>query len=98
MAGRMADTTLYVVTYDVADNRRRTKVHQVLTGFGSWVQYSVFECHLTKKELLLLRTKLSRHLDPKQDNLRVYTLCESCLGRVETIGSEKPIRTHVYLV
>lgn len=98
MPSRSNATTLYVVTYDVTDDRRRGKVHQILTGFGTWVQYSVFECHLTKKELLLLRTRLRNHIDPKEDNLRMYSLCEACLGRVETVGSEKPRPITAYLV
>jgi len=98
MAGRVPSTTLYLVTYDVTDDRRRAKVHQVLTGFGEWVQQSVFECHLTKQELILLRSKLDRHVDPKQDNLRVYALCDACLGRVQAIGSDKPAPTNVYVV
>lgn len=98
MRGHGSDSTLYLVAYDVADDRRRAKVHQVLTGFGAWTQYSLFECHLSKKELLLLRSKLGRHLDPQQDNLRIYTLCEACLGRVETVGSDKPKRPDIYLV
>jgi CRISPR-associated protein Cas2 len=98
MAARSAETSLYLVTYDIPSDRRRNKVHQILTGFGEWVQYSVFECHLTKKELLLLRTRLDRQINPQEDNLRIYTLCEACLHRVETVGSKRPAPTLAYLL
>ena len=98
MAGRNPGTTLYLVTYDIVDDRRRAKVHQVLTGFGDWVQQSVFECHLTKRELILLRAKLHPHVNPRQDNLRVYSLCDACVGRVDAIGSDTPAPTTVYLL
>jgi len=41
------ERTLYVIAYDIPSNRRRTKVHKVLCGFGQWTQYSLFECYLT---------------------------------------------------
>ena len=98
MAGRAAPTTLYVIAYDVANDRRRNKVHQILTGFGTWTQYSLFECHLSKRELLLLRAKLDRQIEPTEDNVRFYALCDACFGRVETIGSNKPARPGAYLL
>jgi len=98
MAGGTPETTLYLVTYDIVDDRRRAKVHQVLTGFGEWVQQSVFECHLTRREVILLRSRLQQLVNPRQDNLRVYALCDVCLGRVEAIGSDKPAPKIVYLV
>jgi len=36
------ESTLYVVSYDIPNDRRRTRVHSALTGFGTWVQYSVY--------------------------------------------------------
>jgi len=52
------ERTLYIVAYDIPSNRRRTKVHKTLCGFGRWTQYSLFECHVTDKELIALRERL----------------------------------------
>src|SRR5436305_8452575 len=46
---RRRETTCYVIAYDIADDRRRTKVHQILMGCGKWTQYSLFECFLAAK-------------------------------------------------
>lgn len=97
MLSHSGDTAFYVVSYDIPDDRRRTKVHDTLTGFGEWVQYSVFECYLTKKELLLLRSKLAKLMKPQEDKLRVYNLCEGCVRKVETVGAEKPREKEVYI-
>lgn len=35
MAAAPTGATLYVVAYDIAVDKRRTKVHRVLCGFGS---------------------------------------------------------------
>ena len=62
-----SQTTCYVIAYDIPDDKRRTKVHKLLSGFGKWTQFSLFECFLTKKELVLLRSKLAEHLEAVQD-------------------------------
>ena len=64
-----AERTLYVIAYDIPSDRRRTKVHKTLCGFGRWTQYSLFECHLTDKELITLRGKLDRLLEPEKDSV-----------------------------
>jgi CRISPR-associated protein Cas2 len=97
MLSRSSETSFYVVSYDIPHDRRRTKIHDTLTGFGERAQYSVFECWLTKKEMLILRSKLTKLLDPKEDKLRIYNLCADCVGRVESVGAEKPKEKEAYL-
>jgi CRISPR-associated protein Cas2 len=36
----------YLITYDIADDRRREDVATVLSGYGPRVQLSVFECDI----------------------------------------------------
>ena len=83
-------TTCYVIAYDIPDDRRRTKVHKILSGFGTWTQYSLFECFLSKKELVQLRAKLAKHLKEAQDSVRFYPLCTAGLDKLETVGGELP--------
>ena len=97
MARSKGDTVFYVVAYDIPDDRRRTKVHKVLSGFGQWTQYSLFECFLTSKERILLRDKLDRVLKPEEDSVRFYRLCDRCLEKVKTVGSSKP-QEHIAFV
>jgi CRISPR-associated protein Cas2 len=90
--------TLYVIAYDISSDRRRTKVHKTLCGFGAWTQYSLFECHLSAKEMLALRGKLDKILDPEADSVRFYPLCAGCMDKVETVGSDKPAEETVFIV
>lgn len=41
----------YLVSYDIPETRRRTKLAKILEDFGDRVQYSVFECILDEKLL-----------------------------------------------
>ena len=91
-------TTCYVVAYDIPDDRRRTKVHEILTGFGKWTQYSLFKCLLSRKDVILLQSKLGEYLIETQDSVRFYPLCANCVGKVETIGRPPPQDALLFVV
>ena len=90
--------TCYVVAYDIPDDKRRTRVHKILLGYGTWTQYSLFECFLTRKQLVLLRSKLAEHLMEQQDSVRFYPLCANCVERVETVGGPPPVDELLFVV
>jgi CRISPR-associated protein Cas2 len=77
-----------VVTYDVPENKRRTKIHKVLKSYGQWMQLSVFECSLSEVEYVRLRQRLAKLIKPEQDSIRFYFLCACCQAKVERIGGE----------
>lgn len=76
-----------VVSYDISEDKRRTKIHNILKSYGQWMQYSLFECNLTKTEYAKLRSRLNR-LIKSDDSIRFYFLCSCCQGKVERIGGE----------
>lgn len=78
-----------VITYDIPEDKRRTKIHSILKSYGQWMQYSVFECSLTPPQYAKLRNRLSRLIKPDQDSIRFYFLCECCQNKVERIGGEQ---------
>jgi CRISPR-associated protein Cas2 len=98
MAGSKRDVALYVIAYDIPNDRRRTKVHKVLSGFGEWTQFSLFECHLTPKQLLQLRHRLDQLLNPEEDSVRFYYICERCVAKAQTVGSAPPEDKRLYVV
>jgi len=91
-------STCYVIAYDIPDDKRRTKVHKLLLGYGKWTQYSLFECFLTRKDLVLLQAKLAQHLVAAQDSVRFYALCADCVRRVETVGGPPPADQVLFIV
>lgn len=85
----MADEQFILVVYDISSDKRRTKLHNALLDFGTPVQYSVFECLLTPKQEERMRRKVGKVIRPKQDRVRFYLLCASCVSRVQvTSGRE----------
>lgn len=80
---------LIIVSYDVPNDRRRTRLAHALKDFGERVQYSVFECRLDLDQLESLRRRLQTLIDPEEDRLRIYRLCQECIGKVEIQGAGK---------
>ncbi|MFQ5859058.1 MAG: CRISPR-associated endonuclease Cas2 [Anaerolineae bacterium] len=94
----MRDKALYVVAYDISDDRRRARIHKILSGFGKWTQYSLFECHLSRKQLLQLQARLDRHLKPEEDSVRFYYICDNCVAKADTVGGAPPQEDKLFLV
>lgn len=78
---------LYLISYDISPDKRRTALAKILEGFGSRVQYSVFECDLTPGQWRQLRRRIDKLVRPDEgDSIRMYHLCSSCRATIEIIG------------
>jgi CRISPR-associated protein Cas2 len=75
-----------VVAYDIPDDKRRTRLYKTLLGFGEPVQYSVFECILSDVQFEKLRQAVARVIEPEEDHVRYYELCQACNRRIRTVG------------
>jgi CRISPR-associated protein Cas2 len=78
-----------VISYDITDDRRRDRVHQELKNYGTWVQYSVFECELTWEQTRVVQSRIGELINPRTDSVRYYYLCQSCIVKCEAQGREK---------
>lgn len=76
-----------VVTYDISDDRCRTRVYKALRRFGDPVQYSVFECILDESRLADMRTAVSDAVTGFHATVRYYELCEPCRKGTITLGA-----------
>jgi len=80
----------YLICYDSPDQKRRARVAKILEGRGFRVQWSVFECQLTPPLLDELRRDLQAEVDPEEDSVRLYPICESCSRGVRSLGLPDP--------
>ncbi len=61
----------FLVSYDISDDKRRTRVYKALLGFGDHVQYSVFCCQLNKRERVQMEVALKEHIHHETDQILV---------------------------
>lgn len=78
----------YVVSYDITEDRSRTKVAKLMEGVLTRVQYSVFEGEVPEPRLAEAVDRALEHIDPETDSIRVYRMCASCAARIDCYGRE----------
>src|SRR5437588_9591712 len=71
----------YVVCYDIIEPKRWRRAYKMLHGYGRRLQYSIFRCRLTSRQMERLRWELEKILTD-EDRLLILSLCESCERRV----------------
>lgn len=91
----------YVVTYDVGEDRRRDRVFQILLNHGDHLQFSVFLCDLTERELIGMKGELRKALHEKEDQVLVIDLGPAetdSMMRIESLGRVFSVAKRVVVV
>jgi CRISPR-associated protein Cas2 len=65
---------LYVIAYDVTDQRRLTHVREVLKAYSTGGQKSVYECWLSPAELVEVTETLQSLIEVREDRVHIVTL------------------------
>jgi len=71
---------------EILDDKRRTKIANVLKDYGKRVQYNVFECELSEKVIRKMVRELLKYVKVEEDSLRLYRVCKECRDNIETYG------------
>lgn len=65
---------LYLVTYDIADDRRLRAVFRLMNGYGEWLQLSVFQCRLNRTRHVEMLDRLSGIISSTDDHVLILDL------------------------
>ena len=68
------DERLYVVVYDIRDQKRWRRVFKLMNGYGEWVQLSVFQCRLSRRRHAELVALLDGMIHHKEDHVVLLDL------------------------
>ncbi len=72
---------MLLVSYDISNDKIRTRFSKFLAKFGFRLQYSVFEIHNSEAVLRNIKTEIeniySRHFT-EEDSIIIFELSESC--------------------
>lgn len=92
---------LYIVAYDIADQKRWRRVFRTMKGYGRWLQLSVFQCRLSGRRRADLGAALERLIHHGEDHVVILDLglADEIDPRVESIGkSFTPITREAVIV
>jgi len=87
---------IYMVCYDISDDKRLKKIAKILENYGLRVQKSFFQCDMSKDEIEILKNKLLKVIKQKKDSLFIYPLCADCSQRAIKDGTGELIKLQNY--
>ena len=73
----------YVISYDIGNDRSRTRLSELLDRYGTRVNYSVYECELSQRKLdgLIYEIERKKLVNDDLDSLRFYYIHENAVAR-----------------
>jgi CRISPR-associated protein Cas2 len=92
---------LYLVCYDICDDKRVKTVFKVMKGFGDHLQYSVFRCELTEMNLIRMKMALDDVIKVKEDQVLIFRLGPldgTYTEQVEALGLPYEVAEHGALI
>jgi CRISPR-associated protein Cas2 len=84
----MVEERLYIVTYDIADDRRWRRVFKLMHGYGRRLQLSVFQCRLSAQRRAELARRLEAVIHDRDNYVLILDLgpADKVDPRVESLG------------
>lgn len=84
----MSDEHLYIVTYDIADDKRWRAIFRLMHGYGEWLQLSVFQCRLTRGRYFELKQQLGSAMSFSEDHVMIIDVgsAENVEPRIDSLG------------
>ena len=78
---------IYIIAYDIVDNKRRLRIAKTLESWGYRIQESVFQLRLDAATLARVRSRLAALISDAEDVIHIYPSCSSCADRAEILSA-----------
>jgi CRISPR-associated protein Cas2 len=88
----------WLLSYDIACPRRRTRAVKILLGHGWRQQESVFVLELKDADWMQLKRQIDSIIDPKADHWRAWPLCRRDADDRHDLGLPPPPITSALVV
>lgn len=93
--------TRYLISYDISNPKRLRRVARALEGFGTRLQYSVFECPLDALRFEKLKAELHELLNHGEDQVLFVSLgaaSKDASLTIESMGLPYEVRSRVTII
>lgn len=80
---------MLIVSYDISNDKIRTKFSKFLSKYGRRLQYSVFELKNSPRILNLVLVEIEHTFTKcfeNTDSILIFSLCEGCIKKVTRYG------------
>ena len=84
------DEHLYIIAYDIADQKRWRAIFRLLHGYGEWLQLSVFQCRLSRLRHAELIATLDEIIHHTEDHVILMDLgpADTVKPKLVSLGKE----------
>ena len=65
---------IYLVVYDITNQKRWSKIYKIMRGYGDHAQLSVFICNLSDKEYLMMTHDIDSIINHSDDKVMIADL------------------------
>ncbi len=78
---------IFLIGYDIIDNKRRVKLGRFLAKKGIRIEYLIFYVKAYKDEMVEIAMKINDIIDTEMDDVRIYEIENYgiALGRVDLL-------------
>ena len=84
----------YLIVYDIRDPVRLRRLAKIAEDYGLRMQKSVFQAELEDAELWQMKRRMLGIIDPEEDGIKIFRLCQSCEARRTGAGIVCPQLPH----
>lgn len=77
---------LYLLSYDVSEDKKRNKICKTLKNEGYHLQKSVFVFYRDAQDALKIYKSARELIDEKTDRLFMAPMCQTCFGKKQISG------------
>lgn len=78
-----------VVAYDITNDKVRSKFAKHLEKYGVRINFSVFECMMTPKQLQKTQEYAAKIIDTQTDSVAFYSICLNCYVNMTKIPEQQ---------
>lgn len=88
---------VYLISYDIADEKRLQRIYRFMKGIGIHLQKSVFYAVLENSKLKRILNELNQLINEKEDDVRIYPLLVEFDSIIMGRGDKVPGGVWIYL-
>ena len=79
---------LYIISYDIRDEKRWRRIFKLMHGYGEWLQLSVWQCRLSRRRHAELVALLDGAIRSSEDHIVMLDLgpADGVKPRVVSLG------------
>ena len=81
---------VYLIVYDIHHPARLRKLAKIVQDYGIRMQKSIFEAKLLPSEFKNMMCRMQHIINPAEDGIKIFRLCQSCVSKRTGAGIEKP--------